>query len=316
MRLSSLVRKSRGFIPATSLLASHRKLRPRRTGSNRRQPQFNLQQKRFQLYNEVNKSWAIQIDQPPILLTEEDIKNWLVFRTNKLKRNQLYFWHATKFDWVPLWASENEFLLINFNKIKYDKINYTQFTKASWIKHNSVKPEAMKLLLKQFQIQTNSVDQMQPIINSTIQNGQVTATGIPYFVDYHDQSHNQIHFNNPNQYEWNVNRWFKSNANGNRFSYQFIKEYKQIFHYSERPQNPSQVTSLKEAMTNAPNGTYIYHEKEAYIPYRINHGHVTFNCGDAMEINRIRNRLNQNRNINTVAQNKMNWKQYQEIYNV
>ena len=121
------------------------------------------------MYNDVNKSWAIQIDQPPILLTEENIKNWLVFRTDKLKKNQLYFWHATKFDWVPLWAGENEFLLTNFNKIKYDKINYTQFTKASWIKHNSVKPEAVKLLLKHFQLQTNTIDQMQPIINTTIQ---------------------------------------------------------------------------------------------------------------------------------------------------
>ena len=223
MRLSSLVRKNRGFIPASSLLTSHRKLRPRRIRSNRQQPQFNLQKKRFQLYNEINKSWAIQIDQIPILLTEEDIKNWLTFRTNKLKKNQLYFWHATKFDWVPLWAIENEFLLINFNKIKYDKINYTQFTKANWIKHNSVKPEAVKILLKHFQLEPNTVDQMQPIINSIIQNGQVATTGQPYFVDYHDTSRNQIRFNNPNQYEWNTNRWY--NSNGNRFSFQFIKEY-------------------------------------------------------------------------------------------
>ena len=81
--LSSLVRKNRGFSPASALLASHRKLRPRRIRS-KNQLQFRLPTKRFQLYNTINKSWAKQIDQVPILLTEEDIKNWLVFRTTKL----------------------------------------------------------------------------------------------------------------------------------------------------------------------------------------------------------------------------------------
>ena len=126
---------------------------------------------------------------------------------------------------------------------------------------------------------------MQPVVNTSIQDGQVAATGQPYFINYHDNSQNQIRFNNPHQYEWNIHRWF--NPNDNRFSFQFIKEYKQIFHYNQNPQNASQVTSLRDAMTNAPNGTYIYHEKDTYIPYRINHGHVTFNRGDAMEINLI-----------------------------
>ena len=242
------------------------------------------------------------------------MKNWLTFKVDKLQFNQLYFWYATKFDWIPLWATENEFLLLNFNKIKYEKVNFTQFTKASWIAKNSVKPEDVKRLLHRFQIPTNVVDQMQPIINSIIQDGQVAATGQPYFINYYDQTRNQIGFYNNHRYGWNLNRWF--NKNDNRYNFQFVKEFKQVFHYNRNPTNATQVKSLREAMDNAPNGTYIYHEKDTYIPYRVNHSHVTFNRGDAMEIKTIRNQLNQNRNINTNAYNKLNYKQYQLLYEV
>ena len=149
--ISSGVRRNRGFISA-GLLASHRKLRPRRYGSHKKQQQFQFKNIRFQLYNAVQQSWAQQINNPPILLTDDDVKNWLTFKVNKLQNNQLYFWYATKFNWIPLWATESEFLLLNFNKIKYDKVNFTQFTKASWIAKNSVKPEDVKRLLHRFQI--------------------------------------------------------------------------------------------------------------------------------------------------------------------
>ena len=75
------------------------------------QQKYAYKKQPFQLYNENQKTWAIQVDQAPILLSLQDIKQWLTFRTNTLKRNQLYIWHATQFDWIPLWAMENEFLL-------------------------------------------------------------------------------------------------------------------------------------------------------------------------------------------------------------
>ena len=68
----------------------------------------NYNNKPFQLYNEQQQSWANQIDQPPILLAAQDIHNWLTFRTNHLQQQRLYLWHATKFDWIPLWASQKD----------------------------------------------------------------------------------------------------------------------------------------------------------------------------------------------------------------
>ena len=95
---------------------------------------------------------------------------------------------------------------------------------------------------------------MQHIINSTIQDGQVAATGQPYFVDYHDQSRNQIGFYNLHRYGWNVNRWFDNRDN--RYNFQLVKEFKQVFHHKRNLTNATQVKSIREAMENAPNGTY------------------------------------------------------------
>ena len=74
--------------------------------------------------------------------------------------------------------------------------------------------------------------------------------------------------------------------------------------------------NFREALTNAPDGTYIYHEKDVYVPYRINHGHITFNRGDAMEIKSIKTQLNQNRSIGTNAYNKLVWKQYESMWKI
>ena len=314
MRLnSSLGRRNKGFIPS-SLLASHRKLRPRRNQSYKYPQLYQYNNVKFRLYNAIQQTWAKQIDKIPILLTEEDIKNWLTFRTDKLKFNQLYIWHATKFDWIPLWANENEFILPDHNSIQYDKVNYTQFTKANWITQNSVSPEAIKKLMNKFDIPSYTIDQMQPVINSVIQDGQVAASGQPYFINFYDQSDNQIRFYNHHRRGWNSNKWFDNRDN--RYNFQFIKEFRQVFNFSNNPSNASQVKSIREAMENAPNGTYMYQEKGTYIPYRINQGHVTFNRGDAIEVKQIRNGLSQNRCINTNTYNKLNFRQYQLLYEI
>ena len=82
----------------------------------------NYNNQSFQLYDEQQQSWANQIDQPPILLASQDIQNWLSFRTNHLQQQRLYLWHATKFDWIPLWASQKGFQLIEQDILPYDKI--------------------------------------------------------------------------------------------------------------------------------------------------------------------------------------------------
>ena len=314
MRSSRPMRGS--FIPASHLNNSHRKLRPRRVQqiiNNQRQKAFAAFNKtRFQLFNSTTQTWAIQIDNAPILLIEQDIKKWLSFKVDQLKQNQLYLWHATKFDWIPLWACENEFLLLNLNKLKYDKVNYVQFTKANWIRDNSVSPNAIKILLTKFKIPKEMVDQMQPIINTTIHDGQVAATGQPYFVDRYDTSNNKIPWYNLHRYGWDTNQWF--DHRDGVFNYNFIKNFRQTFHYSAQPQNASQVSTFREAMENVPDGCYIYHEKEVYVPYKLHHGHVTFNRGDAIEISKIKQRLNQNRHINTNKYNKLVWNQYNKLW--
>ena len=187
-------------------------------------PQFKYKNNnRFQLFNSNENTWAAQINKPPILLAERDLKNWLVFKTNELVENQLYLWHATKFDWVPLWSCKKGFLLLNLNILKFDKVNFTQFTKAGWIRENSVSPKQVKILLNTHNIPTDIIDQMQPVISASVQDGQVAATGQPYFINYNDTSYNKIPLYNQQRQGWGVNRWF--DKRDDRFNYQFIKEF-------------------------------------------------------------------------------------------
>ena len=52
-----------------------------------------------------------------IVLSADDIKNRRTFKVQKLQPNKLYLWHATQFEWVPLWTMKSGFLLINLNFI-------------------------------------------------------------------------------------------------------------------------------------------------------------------------------------------------------
>ena len=158
------------------------------------------------------------------------------------------------------------------------------------------------------------VDQMQPVINTTIQYGQVAATGQPYFTDRYDKSNNKIPWYNKHRYEWDTNQWF--DHCDNIFNHDFIKDFRQVFHFNPNPENASQVLAFRDAMENTPDGCYIYHERDSYVPYRIHHGHVTFNRGDAIEISQIRRKMNQNRNINTNKYNKLSYNQFNKICGV
>ena len=61
--------------------------------------------------------------------------------------HQIYLWHATKFDWIPLWSTEKGFLLMNLDILKYDYVNYDKFTNANWIKTHSVKTRIDKNII-------------------------------------------------------------------------------------------------------------------------------------------------------------------------
>ena len=150
------------------------------------------------------------------------------------------------------------------------------------------------------------MDKMQPVINTTIHDGQVAATGQPYFMDRYDTTNNKIPWYNLHRYGWDINQWFDHRDS--------TKNFRQTFHYNAKPQNASQVSCFRDALENVPDGCYIYHEKEVHVPYNIHHCHVTFNCGNAIEITQIKQRLNQNRFINTNKYNKLVWNQYNKLW--
>ena len=173
------------------------------------------------LYNKVSKTWAVQINQSPILLSITDIKNWASFRANKLKTHRLYLWHATRFDWIPLWSTKKGFLLMDLNMLNYDNTNYNQLTKANWVKVNSVSPDCIKILLQRFNISDDSIKTMAPVINSHIEDGRLTASGQPFFVDFYDKSNEPIPFFENFRFNWSGNRFFDK-RNGT-YNYQFLR---------------------------------------------------------------------------------------------
>ena len=303
-----------GFRAASTLwqLQRETKLRNQKLWKNKRlKSNYRQNQQRFQIYNKVSKTWANQIDESPILLTVNDIKNWHTFRTDKLQQHRLYLWHATQFDWIPIWTTKNGCLLMNLNILKYDDVNYHQFTKANWIKQNSVDPESIKELLQKFNISGESIKTMVPVINSAIQNGRMAASGQPYFINFLDKSNEQIPFYDIHRHTWSANRFF--DRRDIRYNYQFIKEYQKTWYYNVNPQHNNQVTQFGDAINQSGNGTYMYVEKNCYIPYRIHNGMITFNRGDPVEIKTIRPGLNQNRVINTNTYNKLVRKDYEQL---
>ena len=200
---------------------------------------------------------------------------------------------------------------MNLNILKYDKVNYHQLTKANWIKQNSVNPESVKDLLQKFNISGDSIKTMVPVINSAIQNGRMAASGQPYFINFLDKSNEQIPFYDIHRHTWSANRFY--DRRDIRYNYQFIKEYQRTWYYNANPQHNNQVVQFGDAINQSGNGTYMYVEKNNYIPYRIHNGMITFNRGDPVDIKAIRPKLNQNRIINTNTYNKLIRKDYEQL---
>ena len=79
-----------GFKPASTLwrLERETRLRNQKLWKNKKiKSNYRQNQQRFQIYNKVSKTWASQIDESPILLPIQDIKNWRTFRTEKLQQH-------------------------------------------------------------------------------------------------------------------------------------------------------------------------------------------------------------------------------------
>ena len=301
-----------GFQPASNLLQNARLRQQHVFKKSKIQHSHKLNLKRFQLYNKVSKTWAIQINQSPILLSINDIKEWLSFRTDKLKMNQLYLWHATQFDWIPLWSTKNGFLLMDLNMLNYDNTNYNQLTLASWVKANSVSPESVKILLQRFNIPSDTIKTMVPVINTHIEDGRQIASGQAFFVDYYDRSNEQIPFFEEKRFNWTNDRFY--DKENKRYNYQFLREYKKTWYFNNKAQHSNQVKTFAEAINKSENGAYIYNEKDQYIPFSVNNGIVTFNCGEAIDNKHIRQQLNQNRIITTNSHNKLARRDYELLW--
>ena len=169
--------------------------------------------------------------------------------------------------------------------------------------------ESNKILLQRFNISSDVINKMVPVVNSQINEGRITASEQPYFIDFYDKSNVQIPFHDVNRYKWTVNRFF--DKRDMRFNYEFIHEYKKTWYFSYTAAHSNQVISFLEAVNKSGNGTYIYNKRDKYIPYRINNGFITFNRGDACECSSVRQQLNQNININTNAYNKLVRREYE-----
>ena len=157
--------RRQAFTKARHLISSHSKSHLRqhhsfhafqlkRQSSSNHSPNH---RKQFNLYNDSQQTWAKQINQPPILLKSEQIQNWNTFKVQQLKLNRLYLWYVSKFEWIPMWSTENGFLLNNYKFISYDCINIKQLTKSNWIQQNSVSDSEVKLLFAKFNIGNNHI---------------------------------------------------------------------------------------------------------------------------------------------------------------
>ena len=152
---------------------------------------------------------------------------------------------------------------------------------------------------------------MVPVINNYIQDGRMTASGQPYFINFMDRSNEQIPFYDSNRHTWGPNRFF--DKRDTRYNYQFIKAYRKTWYFNNHHQHSNQVSQFGDAIKNSINGTYMYVERNIYVPYRLHNGMVTFNRGDPVDMKTIRPQLNQNRIINTNTFNKLAKKEYEQL---
>ena len=265
--------------------------------------------KRFVLYNTQQMHWNSKIDKIPIILATQDIEKWYTFRAQHLKPNQLYLWHVTQFDWVPLYSLPTGFLLNNLAFISYEHVNYDKLTNAKWVRQNSLNPIAIQQLLQKFNIPSNHITQMVPIINP--QNGNKPARGQPYYLTELNSHPRRISFYYAHFNDWGTKKFF--NQLDFRCSYEFVKNYQYSIHQNDNPKDKSQARNIAEAIQGLRHGCYIYHEKEYYIPFKIGNGHITFNRGNAMEINRIKSELITNRIISSDVNNRLIRIQYERF---
>ena len=96
------------------------------------------------------------------------------------------------------------------------------------------------------------------------------------------------------------------NPNSAKFCYSFTKMFHRIYHHNPNGTSALCAISIVAALNASKNGaTYIYHEQDYYIPYRIENNYVRFNTGDPVLISSIKPKLNTNVIIATNIKNRI-----------
>ena len=219
---------------------------------------------RFQLWNTQKFTWDQKLlRQQPTLLKEREVIHWQNFRTQKLHFGQLYLWHATATEWVPLWSLESGFFLINSNFIRYSDVSLEQFTNTKWIELNAIDVKYIKQLLAIFNITMDTFADI-PVLNKrqTKTNSQ-TIAGSPFWIS---NPRPQL---GPPIYREDIRRWQDYcifNKHDQRFMYDFVKYYHITYLKSNSGIGRVNVTGFNQAAQQAKNdNAYIYQKNNMFI---------------------------------------------------
>ena len=256
--------------------------------------------KKFQIWQSQAKIWNNRITNIPIMINERDLIQWQQFKTQKLKLNQLYLWRASYDEWIPLWAMDTGFLLINYEFIRYSDVSLEQFTRIKWIQLNCVSTTPINQLMAQLGKDISIFGGFNRVQNN-FQTITQTITGTPYYCRQSGPA-------KPiSVYQSDTRGWTKYgifSKKDQRFSYEFLKFFHKNIHYSNLP-GRNNVKNIVEAFKCAIRGRgYIYHENDRYIPFwKTDDETVRLNSGHFLKIDTVNENIE---NINHINNNRHN----------
>ena len=248
---------------------------------------------RFHLFDFNTNQWHRNIVDSPILLTHAQVLNWNSFRYNQLQYNQLYLWQANEWDWVPLYATNEGFLMIEQHYMSYDDVSYDQFQEDDWKWQNKVSIERIKIILRKFNISFNSIN------NVGLPSHQIMAKN-PFVSGQHFYGsvvkNKQTSFFNIGRHDWQRYCWF--NHTNRKWSYAFIRGFVHTYH--QQTSDPvKQADNIKVAATKAQlHQIIIYHEQQYYIPFsKETENSIKLNNHEIINIENLDEKLESNANI-------------------
>ena len=239
----------------------------------------------FQLYDPNTQAWSPNIKKPPLILYPDDINNWSVFQTQKLIYNQLYLWHPSSDEWVPLYSMEKGFLLLNSQFISYSSVSFDQFTRQRWTDLNSLHKQKIRKLLQYFRMQYSEFASC----GIPFTKAPSITIGTPFNNNGRRRNAPRVSLYRVGSQAWSSYEWF--NPHVKQFSYEFINHYGGIYHQNSNSDSDSSSTARDfiDAIEKSDIGdTHIYHEGKYYILFcKLDENNVGFNSHSCMNIENI-----------------------------